>query len=76
MSPAGVKVERKKIHVILTNDQVVHFDRHVVVNLILLWRALTMAARLVALLLLGTLRTSPALDNGVARTPPMGFNSW
>jgi hypothetical protein len=27
-----VKVERKKIHVILTNDQVVHFDRRVVNN--------------------------------------------
>jgi hypothetical protein len=59
----------------LTNDQVVHFDRHVV-NDFACSGALTMAARLVALLLLGTLRTSPALDNGVARTPPMGFNSW
>jgi hypothetical protein len=48
----------------------------IVTSSILLWRALTMAARLVALLLLGTLRTSPALDNGVARAPPMGFNSW
>ena len=41
------------------------------------FRAATgVAVLLVSLAAYGSIRPAPVLDNGLARTPPMGWNSW